>query len=51
MDEQVSKEAKALYDAGRKDEAEALIVKNVDADLKDLELFFFIDNVMTIQKR
>ena len=53
MDEQVSKEAKALYDAGRKDEAEALIVKNVDADLKDLELFYFYrqcdDNTKTIE--
>lgn len=53
MDEQVSKEAKALYDAGRKDEAEALIVKNVDADLKDLELFYFFrqcdDNTKTIE--
>lgn len=53
MDEQVSKEAKALYDAGRKDEAEALIVKNVDADLKDLELYYFYsqcdDNTKTIE--
>ena len=53
MDEQVSKEAKALYDAVRKDEAEALIVKNVDADLKDLELYYFYsqcdDNTKTIE--
>ena len=53
MDEQVSKEAKALYDAGRKDEAEALMVKNVGADLKDLELFYFYrqcdDNTKTIE--
>lgn len=53
MDEQVSKEAKALYDAGWKDEAEALIVKNVDADLKDLELYYFYsqcdDNTKTIE--
>ena len=53
MDEQVSKEAKALYDAGRKDEAEALITENVDADLKDLELYYFYsqcdDNTKTIE--
>lgn len=53
MDEQVSKEAKALYDAGRTDEAEALIMENVDADLKDLELYYFYsqcdDNTKTIE--
>ena len=53
MDEQVSKEAKALYDAGRTDEAEALIIENVDADLKDLELYYFYsqcdDNTKTIE--
>ena len=53
MDEQVSKEAKALYDAGRKDEAEALLMENVDADVRDLELYYFYsqcdDNTKTIE--
>jgi tetratricopeptide (TPR) repeat protein len=42
-----------LYDAGRTDEAEALIMENVDADQKDLELYYFYsqcdDNTKTIE--
>jgi tetratricopeptide (TPR) repeat protein len=53
MDEQVSNKAKTLYDAGRKDEAEALLMENVDADVRDLELYYFYsqcdDNTKTIE--
>ena len=53
MDEQVSNNAKTLYDAGRKDEAEALLMENVDADVRDLELYYFYsqcdDNTKTIE--
>ena len=41
MEKKLIEEARSLYGAGRKDEAEALISDNVDEDVKDIELYFF----------